>query len=269
MPVVQPLDFSLWHPDLTALHGNLLRGLCCASRLLSLASSSNTEQELCDHGFALAQAMKPLGDELRPLIQEMHEAHLRSGNRLQADSKFHATSACELAINLMSHIVGLWLLPRVDETSGPVLWDVRMVMSPKSPDIHRVRERLGSVPSFDFDQLRTLVINEIGVAARLRVGPVPDPPNPRAEDCIKSANSKVKGKHINAKLLELMQKNPDSINWSSADLAAHFDCAESTVRGSETWKETLKVHRTAKALETNDKRKHPKRRKNEDSDGNQ
>ncbi len=54
---------------------------------------------------------------------------------------------------------------------------------------------------------------------------------------------KVKGKNIDAKMMNHLAKNLDTVDWSSKEWAHFLRCAESTVRETRTWKERLAVAR--------------------------
>lgn len=63
----------------------------------------------------------------------------------------------------------------------------------------------------------------------------------------KSKKSKTKGKHINARMLELLQKNPvETTGWSCYQWATVLDCDVSMICSTPTWKGPL---RAMKALQ--------------------
>jgi hypothetical protein len=64
---------------------------------------------------------------------------------------------------------------------------------------------------------------------------------------------KTKGKNINARMLATFANDKLSVDWSSTMWAQHLDCAESTVRGTKTWNEVLKVSRQLTKLEEAEK----------------
>ncbi len=72
---------------------------------------------------------------------------------------------------------------------------------------------------------------------------------PSTELVIQSvAPGKVKGKRINARMLEALTQKPESMSWSASTWATYLDCVEGTVKGTRTWKiELAKIRATIKA----------------------
>ena len=74
-----------------------------------------------------------------------------------------------------------------------------------------------------------------------------------------------KGLQIDACLLKTLSDKPDSLHWSCRKWALYLCCAASTVRGTKTWNNTLKVYRLAAALASSEKmddgRTHPQGRR--------
>ncbi len=74
--------------------------------------------------------------------------------------------------------------------------------------------------------------------------------------------NKVKGKNIDAKMLQITANNRLSHGWTAKMWALHLGCAESTVKESKTWKEHLKAVRAMQKVDAaermGDKRKRRK-----------
>ena len=62
-------------------------------------------------------------------------------------------------------------------------------------------------------------------------------------------SKKSKGKNIDARMLKALADNREAFGWSARQWAQHFDCAESTVKETKTWKEHLKACRAEQAAE--------------------
>lgn len=60
---------------------------------------------------------------------------------------------------------------------------------------------------------------------------------------------RVKGKHINARIMEMLQQTPDSVGWSARKWAAHLACSASTVSDSPAWR-TIKKARALHAADS-------------------
>jgi hypothetical protein len=58
-----------------------------------------------------------------------------------------------------------------------------------------------------------------------------------------------KRKHVEARMLKEIVENPDSQGWSARHWAGHLNCAESTVKETKTWKETLKATKALLAVQ--------------------
>jgi hypothetical protein len=60
----------------------------------------------------------------------------------------------------------------------------------------------------------------------------------KVNNTIKSreGTQKTKGKNIDAKMMKTLAAKPESIDWPSGRWADELDCAESTVRGTDTWR---------------------------------
>ena len=65
-----------------------------------------------------------------------------------------------------------------------------------------------------------------------------------------SAAKKTKGKNIDARMLKVLTDNRLACDWTSEQWAQHLDCAESTVRESNTWKKQLKKVRAMYAVDS-------------------
>ena len=64
-----------------------------------------------------------------------------------------------------------------------------------------------------------------------------------------AAKAKVKGKHINERMLAMLQQNPDSVNWSSKRWSEALDCSKSTIAGTLTWKNIILAMRALEKAE--------------------
>jgi len=73
-----------------------------------------------------------------------------------------------------------------------------------------------------------------------------------------AANGNVKGKQVNARMLEEIMNNPNARGWTAAKWASHLKCAKSSVIDTPTWK-ALREHReTLRAERAKAKRRRPK-----------
>lgn len=64
------------------------------------------------------------------------------------------------------------------------------------------------------------------------------------------AHKQGKGKHVNEQMLGMLQKRPESANWSARQWAEVLDCSKSTIAETTTWKENLHM---AKIVERTDR----------------
>ena len=72
------------------------------------------------------------------------------------------------------------------------------------------------------------------------------------------ANGAVKGKRINARMLETIMTTPDTRGWTARKWAEHLKCSKSSVIATGAWK-ALKTHRdTLRAERATAKRRRPK-----------
>lgn len=62
-------------------------------------------------------------------------------------------------------------------------------------------------------------------------------------------NKKTKGKNIDARMLKILSENREASGWTASVWALRLQCAESTVKGTKTWKERLKANRAEQAVE--------------------
>jgi hypothetical protein len=70
---------------------------------------------------------------------------------------------------------------------------------------------------------------------------------------------KVKRKpSVNARMLETMQRNPESHGWSASRWAGHLKCAKSSIAGTPTWKDLALVRVRLNAEHAADRRRNGK-----------
>jgi hypothetical protein len=60
------------------------------------------------------------------------------------------------------------------------------------------------------------------------------------------AGRKAKGKHINARMMKLIEEKPEAWNWSARQFAVCLDCSDGTVKGTAKWKELVIARAVAK-----------------------
>jgi hypothetical protein len=95
--------------------------------------------------------------------------------------------------------------------------------------------------TFRIDDYAQVCVSALAV---LKAGALDGPAELKAGSLARPADrdqgtSKVKGKDINARMLKEMAENPECLDWSSREWANRLSCAESTVRGSRTWRVVL------------------------------
>lgn len=81
---------------------------------------------------------------------------------------------------------------------------------------------------------------EAGEEAAARPGAAP-------HAAVSHPTTKVKGKDINARLLALLEANPDAYEWPARELARVLDCAPSTVMGTPAWEKVKRYRVVIKA----------------------
>ena len=123
------------------------------------------------------------------------------------------------------------------------LRDVR-VIAPPSEYFRSVRRR--SKPA---DELLALVRNA-------QLAPTVPTSPPTGIERSKRGKPGVKGKNVNARMAEMLQSDPTKLEWSARLWAEKLECCEGTVKGTTTWKQTVKA---ARALQKADRMQRPKR----------
>lgn len=87
--------------------------------------------------------------------------------------------------------------------------------------------------------------------------PVADPAAPPAgTENSERGQQGVKGKNVNGRMAEMLQSDPMRMEWSARKWAENLECSEGTVKGTTTWKQTVKA---ARALNKADRMQRPKR----------
>lgn len=83
-----------------------------------------------------------------------------------------------------------------------------------------------------------------------------DHPLPEAKKKSEGGKPRAKGKNINGRMAKMLQSDPQKLQWSARMWAECLECSEGTVKGTFTWKQTVKA---ARALNKADRMQRPKR----------
>jgi hypothetical protein len=89
------------------------------------------------------------------------------------------------------------------------------------------------------------------------------PPSPRVElageavrgsagavrDSLPAGSTRGKGKMIDERMLAEIRDNPGSLRWSAQKWADRFKCSKSTIAGTKTWKDTIRLMRIQERCE--------------------
>jgi hypothetical protein len=96
---------------------------------------------------------------------------------------------------------------------------------------------LGGRAELTDDALRSLVIR-VRHAANAPTTPVQPTPTPsKAADPPKGR----KGKHIRARVIDLLAKEPESLRWTQRQFAERLDCSASTIADPKVWGEVERI----------------------------
>lgn len=112
------------------------------------------------------------------------------------------------------------------------------VMRSQNPEA----DNIGALPALR--QARDGVLNEL---RRLRTGDDDADDTTPAED----APSKSRRTSANTRMIETIQKRPESRDWTAKQWAEALECAPSTIKETATWKDLVKVRAVAKAERRN------------------
>jgi hypothetical protein len=130
----------------------------------------------------------------------------------------------------------------------------------------RLRDRLWGIAGLcqfpNQDQVQMILLQlrqELSVGAVDRREQSLTPGNEKNEsEHTDTPTSKTKCKPgINARMLETIQNDPDSIGWSSPKWAKHLKCAKSSVVETQAWKDLAMGRERTKAERTTDRRRRP------------
>jgi hypothetical protein len=94
-----------------------------------------------------------------------------------------------------------------------------------------------------------LMAHHDAIMSRLTDSPLPtgdtNPPNEERKGKAETTERKkaTKGKHINERMAAMLQADPQRVEWSASRWAEELDCSEGTIKGTRTWKQTIKTGR--------------------------
>lgn len=127
--------------------------------------------------------------------------------------------------------------------------------------VRQEKKTLGRSPILEGrNKLQTiLTFNRLQRANVGKLGQPSAPATPKPEvaernEPQQSVDARRSGASVNARMLEVMQSNPDARGWSARQWAKHLGCSKSAVAATPTWKQLELMRLGHKAQQRKDRR---------------